>query len=581
MGRIADAALALLADGPAMPTEIGEALARQGITRARSPAAAVRRALRGDPRIAALADGRLVSLGQALDGVVLTVLVTEEDVAAGRLFLEPDLAPFVPAGLGPTAPVPAGARPGMRFRVAIDLAGRRLLFRPAPDARRRPADERDLVRAAESSILAVARGAGPARLADAGLAVMAARPDAFRRPGRTLSEVLQDAGFEVRMGWVGLPGTAWDEIADDEAALLEIEVDELLWAQRLDEAAALQRRLVGFLEREIPVEVPPARRRLASILRRAGRAEEALEQLRRQLALDDPEDRYEAALVGLATQDLPLARRMAEDGLARATEREHRDVAACLNDLAGDLDAQAHAARLHESLSRTAPLAAVPRRIAEAIVGPRRSYLVETMVETLFESLDEDEAEVLIDALGRDAGRTGREACLACSAVLPEPLASRARRAARGARAAHSAVAGLLGARPVAAWSTSEEDAPDQQQLVVAVGKEAGRIAPLVALLDRSAAGPLLRDAFFLPDMARERLEREIFVPMADMGLPPWEIPLDAALALLARGLERAEEQGRRLPSHEVQPVAERIRRLVLGARIQEGGRPAPHRQED
>ena len=62
MGRIADAVLILLTDGPAAPDELGAALARGGVTRARDPASAVRRATRADPRIIQIADGRLASV---------------------------------------------------------------------------------------------------------------------------------------------------------------------------------------------------------------------------------------------------------------------------------------------------------------------------------------------------------------------------------------------------------------------------------------------------------------------------------------------------------------------------------------
>ena len=69
MGRIADSALDLLADGPLGADVIGAALARSGATRARDPGAAVRRALSGDPRVLRIPDGRLASVAQALRGI--------------------------------------------------------------------------------------------------------------------------------------------------------------------------------------------------------------------------------------------------------------------------------------------------------------------------------------------------------------------------------------------------------------------------------------------------------------------------------------------------------------------------------
>ena len=66
MGRIADSAVDLLAAGPLGADDLGAALAGAGVTRSRDPAAAVRRALRDDPRVLQIADGRFASVVQAL-----------------------------------------------------------------------------------------------------------------------------------------------------------------------------------------------------------------------------------------------------------------------------------------------------------------------------------------------------------------------------------------------------------------------------------------------------------------------------------------------------------------------------------
>jgi len=72
---------------------------RTGVTRARDPAAAVRRALRDDPRVIELADGRLARVDQALTGVALTTRVTRDAWELGALDVDGDLAPLTLLGL--------------------------------------------------------------------------------------------------------------------------------------------------------------------------------------------------------------------------------------------------------------------------------------------------------------------------------------------------------------------------------------------------------------------------------------------------------------------------------------------------
>ena len=111
MGRIADSALDLLAAGPLTADEIGAALARDGVTRSRAPGAAVRRALAGDARVIRTGDGRLASVTQALAGVELTVAVDAEDVAAGEVPIDPDLAPLGFSAWVRRCPCRPGSRP--------------------------------------------------------------------------------------------------------------------------------------------------------------------------------------------------------------------------------------------------------------------------------------------------------------------------------------------------------------------------------------------------------------------------------------------------------------------------------------
>ncbi len=203
MGRIADSAADLLAAGPLRAEDLGTALAGAGVTRSRDPAAAVRRALRGDPRFVLLPDGRLAVTAQALDE----------------------------------------------------------------------------------------------------------RVDA-----------------------------------------LDAEVAALLVDERFAEAALAQERLLVLLQRGAPERVPAARRGLARLLARSGAPERALARLRGAFAERDPEDWYEAALIAQRTGDHVSARRWAESGLAHAAAPERAEVAECLDDIAGDLDAQAAFLRLRATL---------------------------------------------------------------------------------------------------------------------------------------------------------------------------------------------------------------------------------------
>ena len=569
MGRIADAALRLLAAGPADAAALGAALARSGATRAQDPAEAVRRALRGDPRAATLDDGRLVSVSQALGGVALGVVVGEEAARAGAVDLEPDLGPLAVLGVGPALPIPLGTSAGQALVVRVEDTGApRVSVWPAGDLEPRPDDESQLV-AAVAARLARQRPDAPwasppvVHLTTVALAVMAASPGAFRAPGRPLSAALAAAGFEVHLGWVGSSGTSWGSLTEEEMDALEDEVAELLVAERHVEAAAVQGRLVALVDRHRPERAPPARRRWAELLGRAERADEGLAVLRELFPLDDPEDRYAAALIAVRRDDLPTARRMVEEGLARAPDDDEDETARCLADLAEDLDAQAAFLRLQAGAS-SAPGEDVPMRVARAIVGPGRSYLVEQMAEDLFAGLDPDSAAGLLEAMAEEAGPVGLEACLACAPVLGARLGALAGRLGAEVDEPRPSVRGLLDARPVAAWVTAPEDAPDQQQLIVAVAKEERRLMPLVALIDHDELGGAVKDAFFLPDMVEPRLRREVLARMAEIGIPGWPVNLEEAIRALERGLRLSSAAGWRLPSQEHQAVLERIERWVF-----------------
>lgn len=577
MARIADSALVLLADGPLEAGQLGEALAAVGATRSRDPAAAVRRAIRHDPRVIQIADGRYASIAQALSGVALTTVVGAGEIADGALDVEPHLAPLALIDIGPTIPLPAGTSVGDTVVVRIeDPLGCVLCVAREPAPGRRPDDEAALV-AAIGKRLAGRVGAPVPPITHLGTVateVAATSPMALREPGQPLGVILAEAGFETHLGWVGPAGTAWTSLTEEEIDALECDVFDLLAAERSADAAIAQGRLLTVLARHAPERAPVARRRLARILARAGRLEQALGHLRTAFSAADPEDWYEASLIAYRSGDERSARRWVESGLAHATGPEHVEVAECLADIGDDLDAQAAFLRSRSVLDDEAVLDEEgPPRIAQAIVGLRRSYLVEALVEEILSVLPPHEVGGLICALA-DAGDAGREACRALAAILP-PGADRmaAESAARVSPSRVHAVAGLANARPAAAWATSPLDAPDQQQVVITVAKERGRLSPLVVLIDLDQLGGGVKDAFFLPDMIEPRLRRELFRPMEEVGLPSTPVDLHEAIALVQVALARTAAMGWSIPSLEHQPVIDRIERWLLRPQRGDPGR--------
>lgn len=571
MGRIADAALRLLSDGPAPLETLARRLHDDGTTRARDPVAALRRALRDDPRVLGLADGRLASADQALAGVELTVVIDDDAAAAGRVDIEPDLAPLALLGLGPSLDLPGGVRSGATLAVRVDgPAAGALSVRAIVPADPRPRDEAavlDAVGAALAAWRADDPHAPPAvvHLGAIVATVAADGVDLLRRPGRPLSRVLADGGFESHLAWVGEPGTDWADVTADEVDALEGEVGRLLVEERPSEAAALQERLLEVLRRHVPGRVPAARRRLARALARAGRPDDALSALVGAES-DDPEDWYEAAVIAARRGDEVRARRWAESGLARVDpgDEGQAEVARCLEDLAGDLDAQAAFLRARVLLEGVEADAEGASWLAGAVSGIPRSYLVEVLLEEVGRLLSPPELRGLVDAAAA-AGGPGRDLCAGLGAVLPGAAGRRARAAAGNEwRPSAPALAALLDAHPAVAWSTLWEDAPDQRQLILGVGKEAGRLAPLVVLIDLDDMGGAVKDAFFLPDMVEERIRRELLRPMEEMGLRCPSVPVAVAVDQVDEGLRRADALGWELPSERHQPVVARIRRQVL-----------------
>ena len=567
MGRIADAALELLADGPADHRALGSALSERGVTRARDPAGAVRRALRDDARTVELVDGRVASLAQALDGVTLTATVGAAAIDEGSLPLDPDLAPLALAAVGPRVPLPDGARPGWAVAVRFDGGTGVVAVRPQRRLVRRPADEAALMTAVRRRFGTAAGPEPLVSLAAAVVDVTAASPSALRVPGMPLSDVLGRAGYEVHLGWIGHVGTRWDAVVEAHAEALEDRASGLLGDGRVEPSAAVQADLVRLLERAGSARASSARRRLARTLGRADRPGAGIRLLRAAFDECDPEDRYAAAVLAHRMGEAVTARRWVEEGLARADGSS--EAAAALADLGSDLDEQAAYARLSAALEGTD---GDPVVLARAIAGPRRSYLVEAMVEATVGELDEHEAIDAVAALATSAGEVGRDAALACAAVLRGPVAAVAwETLGVGAVARRPAVAGLVEAHPSAAWVTSLDDAPGQQQLIIAVAKEEGRVAPLVALIDAAELNGAARDAFFIPDMVPVRLEREVLGPMEEIGLRPRPLVVHTAVEQLSAALGAARMLGWRLPSLDGQPVLERARRWVLDRTQRDG----------
>jgi hypothetical protein len=567
MGRIADAAVARLDNAPATLDDLAGHLARAGATRAKNPVAAVRTALRADRRVVTLGDGRLASRAQALNGVVLTSQVSVTEHVRGAADIDGDFAPLTALGVS-GAVLPTDIRPGdyVVARVADGLTGRIDLERASSHLERAAAEPLLVVavrkRLADSG--SSSHDESRVRLADALCDVTAIDADAFRRAGRPLSDVLRDAGFEVHLGWVAPIGTRWGALTELEIEALERGVADHLAADRPVEAAELQDRVVSLLRRHLPERVPDARRRLARVLARAGRARDGLSVLTGAFGFGDPEDRYEACLLAIRLGDTVAARRWAEEGMARVDGPGQAEVGACLEDLAGDLDAQAAYRGVQEWLPEPLDRVLAASRLASRLVAPHRSYLVGALVEQAFADLDEANALMLIAELHR-LGPPGRDACLACASVLEGSAGDAARRATGGARSARRAwVQGLVSAAPVEAWMTSPASGSDQQHLIVAIGKEQARWAPLIVVIDQPELGGAVRDAFFLNDLAEPRFRRELLRPIAELGLPLRPIVVDQAIALLAEALARTAASGESLPALEYQPVVARLRRFVL-----------------
>jgi hypothetical protein len=98
--------------------------------------------------------------------------------------------------------------------------------------------------------------------------------------------------------------------------------------------------------------------------------------------------------------------------------------------------------------------------------------------------------------------------------------------------------------------------------VIVAVARDGGRVAPLVALVDHHDLGGAVKDAFFLPDMVPARLWHEVLMPMEDAGVRARPFGVWDALSMVGAATDAALALGLRIPSEQYQPVVRRIRRL-------------------
>jgi len=257
---LADVAIDLLLDHPARTSaEIAaEAVVRRA-TKAKDPAASVRRALGEDLRFVPVTPDTWV-LHARVAAFPLTHRVTPEETAAGTLGLGLDLGTIpslVPAGVvtsdgtrlqvlrGRTATVATGVDAGAALRgpqgwpgfaagtlVAVSMAGQAMSVREAPEpsaagrmrGRRLLAITRD-----ELSRIDAEDPGGPfIGVLELIAALIAAGDSAEAGTLPPLSEVYEGSGLVAHHGWVGLPHTDWAAIDDLISRMRRILADEAL-----------------------------------------------------------------------------------------------------------------------------------------------------------------------------------------------------------------------------------------------------------------------------------------------------------------------------------------------------------------
>ena len=275
-----------------------------------------------------------------------------------------------------------------------------------------------------------------------------------------------------------------------------------------------------------------------------------------------PLESYRRALAFLDDGDEVGARRAVEEGLARSWRPQCAPVRECLDDLGGQLDGEAALRRFAARTPGPRGWLARPDHLARDVIGLGRAHLVEAVIEEVAVLLPPSVMHRLIAALASAGTAESDDLLVACGAVLCGRVARAARHAAMGAPPASPVAQALAHPRLAAAWATPSGAGQAQQQVVIAVARDGGRVAPLVALIDLRESQPVLRDGFFLPDMVPGRLEREVLAPMAAAGMRAAPVPPGDALAQASAALAGALDRGAPIPSEAHQSVTARMRRL-------------------
>lgn len=284
--------------------------------------------------------------------------------------------------------------------------------------------------------------------------------------------------------------------------------------------------------------------------------------------VDDPDPRsdacYREAVCLLVHGDEQGARRRIEEGLAHAAGASHAVTRACLSDLAAQLDGEAALARLARRTPGPSSWIANPDALARSVVALGRAHLVEAVIEEIAHLMPEDELIRLVGAAHEARTPACHDLLVAMSSVVEGAPGRLAGDLTEQVPASDPCMDALRAQVPVAAWSSEPPGAPGQQQVIIAVGRDAGRVAPVVALICHEGVGGVLDDAFALPDMIPARLEREVLDPMADAGLAPDPLGVRDAAEVVYHALLAALDSGADLPSAAYQPVAARLRRALV-----------------
>lgn len=260
---IGNAAAELLIEHRALAAEeLGWRIAASGATRARNPTQAVSRALHADRRFRRLTDGRWTMPADLLRGSALAHRLSEGELRSHALALAPDLAPLCALAPGPlltpdgrkltflwdddalastdqTADAalqgPEGWLPAVRsgqlvqVRVTGGLVHVERGDKPATESR---LAIRRLVESARTRLADLAKTNFPplplvVDIESLVLDRLVDDPALIAAPLPPLGEALAASGLEVHRGWIGLPGTSWDDV--DELMAIEPDEDDDDW----------------------------------------------------------------------------------------------------------------------------------------------------------------------------------------------------------------------------------------------------------------------------------------------------------------------------------------------------------------